>query len=230
MDTSELVAGYTSKLDADARQYIADLAVKQAAIPKAEFELGRLKGEIVRILTGESGFTEAMIKELLLQKEAELLELRNAEDYLQNEIMRIDALKCAQMELNHELNNWSELFDKHDLARRKAMLFHIIDRIDVWEERVEITYNITLNAFSGVENIIENTEHISENAPETLCTSVEKCYTDSCIGVNNYTSPEVTPQVLHIKTKRGVNSSFGERRSWNIIACEKRVQERGNCR
>jgi len=72
--------------------------------PKAEFELEKLKGEIARILTGESTFSETMIKELFLQKEAELLELRNAEDYLQNEIMRLDALKCAQI-LTHELDN-----------------------------------------------------------------------------------------------------------------------------
>jgi hypothetical protein len=39
----------------------------------------------------------------------------------------------------NELENWSELFDKNDMARKKAMLFNIIDRMDVWDGRVEIT-------------------------------------------------------------------------------------------
>jgi len=152
LNTAEIVDGYMAKLDSDARQLNADLQRRRAAMPRLEFELTKLKGEIIRILTGESSFSEAMIKELLLQKETELSELRRAEEYLQAEIQRISDLKCAQLTLTGELSNWSELFDKHELTRRKAMLNNIIDRIDVWSGRVEITYNITLLAFSGAKD------------------------------------------------------------------------------
>lgn len=201
MDTSELVAGYTSKLDADARQYIADLAVKQAAKRKIEFELTKLKGEVIKVLTGESTFGEAMIKELLLQKESELAEIRKIEENLQAEIKRIEIIKSTQMEISDELSNWSELFDKHDTARKKAMLFNIIDRIDVWKGSVEITYKIKLDTFMATRTLEINSE-ILEKDGKSLVSSDEMCHNESCIIGDSYIQAETVPNHLEVNKVR----------------------------
>lgn len=149
LSAEDIADAYAAQSDADARQLSLDLTKKRAAVTKAETQLDKLKGEIVKILTHESSFSETTIKELLLSKEAELSELRSAEKHLQSEMLRRSNQKNAKAQLCNELENWPALFDKHDLVRRRAMLNNIIDRVDVWADRVEITYDIKLDAFGA---------------------------------------------------------------------------------
>lgn len=184
INTKEIIDSYLSKLDTDAKHYAADLAIKQTAIPKAEAELAKLKEEIIKALMGTSAFSESMIKELLQKKEAEIIELRNAEDFLQNELMRIDAAKSTHLELSHELENWSELFDQHDLMKRKAMILNLVNRIDVYGERVEITYNITVDAFS-TESHSEEFDTDGGNCYNIEGLGAEQAQTGDFCGMNN---------------------------------------------
>jgi len=77
---------------------------------------------------------------------------------------------------------------------------------------VEITYNITLNAFSGAESSDEIIFESTEAVPEAIGTSGYICYNDISIGVEPYTTPETEPQTLHIQAKRKTIFDFGNRR------------------
>ena len=105
-----------------------------------------------------------------------------------------------------------------------AMLFNIIDRIDVWEGRVEITYNITLNAFSGAENSDEIIFESTEAVPEAIDLAGYICYNDKCIGVEPYTTPETEPQKLPIRIKCEAYFEFWNGMSWQTRTAGSRIQ------
>jgi len=115
---------------------------------------------------GESAFSEAMIKESLLKKEAEIVELRNAEEFLQSEMQYLKGLKQAEAERKYELENWADLFDRQELPKQRAMLQSIISRVDVWADRIEVTYNTTLDCFIAAKSPAADNPTIHSPAQE----------------------------------------------------------------
>jgi hypothetical protein len=121
---------------------------------------------------GESAFSESMIKELLIQKEAEVRALYDAEEFLQKEILGIDAAKCARLELGKELENRSEIYERHGETQKRAMLMHLINRVDVYRDRLSITYNLTLDNFVAENNSENDSQKFDADGGESDNTEV----------------------------------------------------------
>ena len=123
---------------------------------------------------GTSTFSSEMIKELLNKKEVELKALRESIEFLQNAILRIDAAKCAHLELGNELENWSEIFDSHDEARKKAMLLNVIERVETHRDKVKVTYRIKINTFIGEQNSENPITEIDPNGENCCMVGVQE--------------------------------------------------------
>lgn len=143
----DILTTYLENLDNEIKAKRSELSKLQASLPKLENELNKLKEEIIKILTGSSTFTEDIIKELLVKKEREITSANERVVVLTNEIGSISNTRNAYVEMDDTLTNWVEKFDNQTQENKKAMLFSVIDRINVYRDRVEILYDISVNTF-----------------------------------------------------------------------------------
>jgi DNA invertase Pin-like site-specific DNA recombinase len=143
----DIIETYLANLDTEIKGRRAELKRLQASLPKLSNELNKLKEEIIKILTGNSTFTEDIIKELLLKKEKEIAAANERIVVLTNEVEAMSHTKNAYVEMDDTLTNWAEKFDNQTQENKKAMLLSVIDRVNVYRDRVEILYDISINTF-----------------------------------------------------------------------------------
>ena len=115
---------------------------------KAESDLQRLNAEIVKSLSGESVFSPEMLKPAIEAQEKKCKEL-------------LDSLQMAEADLTASENNigaladkfddileWARIYDDADMATKKMIVSHIIDRVDVFRDYdIKITLNISVEQF-----------------------------------------------------------------------------------
>lgn len=123
---------------------------------KAENELEKLREEIVRSLTGESVFSPEMLKSAILAQEQKWQSL-------------CQALKTAEDDLNGsedyvsnftgkytDLLQWADLYDDADMAVKKMIVSHIVDRVDIFRG-----YEIRVRLNISIEQFLNTIERIS---------------------------------------------------------------------
>jgi len=197
LNHKELIEEYLNKINADAKTFIQDYNAKTAAISRAESELLKLKEEILKSLMGTSSFTESMIKDLLVKKETEVKDLRAAVEFVQNDILRIDAEKASYMELDNELADWGERFDRQTYEQQKTMILNVIDKVLVYKDRVEIIYDIKIQSFMPDEG--EKLSEVAENdiiSESTVETDTNGIFLPSDFSIKGYSLQAL--QVLSI--------------------------------
>lgn len=133
----------------------ADLLTKKNHIKKlrldcskAESDLNKLREEIVRSLTGESVFSPEMLKSAILSQEQKWQSLcqtlKAAEDDLNNSENQASSIS----EKYTDLLQWADLYDNADIAAKKMIVSHIIDRVDVFRGyEMQIKLNISIEQF-----------------------------------------------------------------------------------
>jgi hypothetical protein len=146
VDKDKLLNQYRSQTEIRLGEITARTDRAEAEKTKAERELARLKEEIVKVLFGESRFSEALITEQIAKKEQEVRFLDNELTEAQNEIFLLDQELSAQTSLAEELDGWAERFDRSPMQEQKAMLMRIISKITITGDNVDIDYSIKLNS------------------------------------------------------------------------------------
>lgn len=140
---------YIERLDREIEFIQGELTRLRDVQGKAVLELSALKDEVVKSLIGESGFDSRMLQELLSKKELEVKESTEQVEMREHELAELTERKQSAFALNTKMQHWNTDFDAKEVDGQKAMLFQVVDRIDIFRDRVEISVNIKLDMFKN---------------------------------------------------------------------------------
>lgn len=145
MDKSEVVSS-SFKKSQNAQKVLLQKAKKD--YEKAEEDLKKLKGEVVKAITGESSFSPELLNSVIEDKERERDQLRDAYQAAEKEIKNAET-HLAQMSSQYdELLEWSAAYKSATMAAKKMIVSKLIERVDVFTGyKLKIKLNISVEQF-----------------------------------------------------------------------------------
>lgn len=142
LSTQDLTATYLERVTEQIKTAKNDLSKKQAAVTRIRKELSALKEEVVKSLMGESKFDTDTLQELLSKKELEVREGDGQTKKLEKELDYLTESRDSIVSMDDTMQDWDAQFDLQDTAGQKAMLAQVVDRIDLFRDKVVISVNI----------------------------------------------------------------------------------------
>lgn len=149
LNTQELSVSYLERVEEQIKVAKNELSRLLAAQTRTVKELSALKDEVVKSLIGESRFDSTMLQELLAKKE---LEVKSSTEQIENKERELDGLTSSRnsvFELNSKMQSWDTDFEDQGVDGQKAMLYQVVDRIDIYRDRVEIHVNIKMDMYEN---------------------------------------------------------------------------------
>jgi DNA invertase Pin-like site-specific DNA recombinase len=164
------IAKLLSTHEADAKERLKtaekSLSKIEADTAKKEREITKLNDEIMRALFGESSFSQDTLSKMLNQREAELKELTDGRAALQEQVNQVKQDLAIQKTVCQNFDGWEQRFDNSPIDEKRAMLLNIIDRIDAFGDRFEITFHVGLLPLSNIS--IAGTEFAETGASHAI--------------------------------------------------------------
>ncbi len=149
LNTQDLSVSYLERVEEQIRVARNELSRLLAAQTRTVKELSALKDEVVKSLIGESKFDSVMLQELLAKKE---LEIKGSTEQIENKERELEGLTSSRdsvFELNSKMQSWDTDFEDQEIDGQKAMLYQVVDRIDIFRDRVEIHVNIKMDMYEN---------------------------------------------------------------------------------
>ena len=169
LNTQELMARHIEQINRQIDYYNGIIEELQNSYTQISIELKTLKDEVVKSLLGTSNFDSKMLQEILSQKELEIKTISEKIEDAEKELAILKGTKQHAFYLNSKMQNWSEDFDTQEIEGKKSMLFQVVDRIELFKDRVEIIVNIKMD----MQKNPPTSEEIS-NAGDVKCVSLVK--------------------------------------------------------
>jgi site-specific DNA recombinase len=141
--TSQIESIKSRNLDGE----VGMLRKLQKELDKANSELASLKGEVIKVIMGQSPLDRAMLSGLIKDKENEVLDLQLKTKKVQQEL---DSKKVeyAEMEaLQKYIPVWREVFEQASSEKKKMMLSTIIGGVVVYRDRIEVYFKLHISQF-----------------------------------------------------------------------------------
>lgn len=107
-----------------------------------EKELGKLKDEVYKTIVGQSSFSQDLLSELIGKKQQEVNELRAKNENLDKRLGDIRELLAYRRKACSDLTNWADRFDLQETDEKKSMLINLINKITVFDDKIEVKYKI----------------------------------------------------------------------------------------
>ena len=172
-----------------------------------EKELQKLKDEVYKAIIGESQFSQSLLSELIQTKEQELAEFRKRYEDAQCRAEEIATILSAQRAVSSELEDWAVRFDMQDTMEKKTMLINLIDKIVVFDDFTEITYNLQ---FDNLADRVYNSGDYFGN-PHTENSNVISADFFSSQFVQRERQTELTAPYLHFDVQNEMQA-----RTWGL--------------
>lgn len=116
-------------------------------------DLKILKEEVTKSLLGKSSFKPELLASLIEEKEKAI---NDTLDKI-SEVERTINLKKIEYEemiqLQEHIPNWRRTFENATIDKKKMMLSHIIDNIEVFRDRVKVHFKLMLEQFIASSNV-----------------------------------------------------------------------------
>ena len=181
LSTQDLTVSYLERIDAQIKALKSELTKRQIAQTRAIKELDTLKAEVIKALMGESKFDSVMLQELLSKKEQEVQATYADVENKERELNGLTENRNSVFELDRRMTNWDSDFESQTIEGQKAMLFQVIDKINLFRDKVEIHINITMDLFK--EGLSEQmAEPISPIINEPMAIEGEVLPADSIVA------------------------------------------------
>jgi hypothetical protein len=176
VDREKLLRSHEDAIREQEREIGDRLKKVQAEVRQREKEIQKLKDEVVRVVMGESQFSQALLSEMIQTKESELIELRQKQEAAEQTAADLQLTIAARKAVAEEILTWAERFDQQDTTTKKAMLINIIDKITVMADgKINVVYKIKLeNMGEEVTDLPPDDEGTAETADIAL--SCQKNY------------------------------------------------------
>ena len=149
LNTQDLSVSYLERVEEQIKVAKNELSRLLAAQTRTVKELSALKDEVVKSLIGESRFDSTMLQELLAKKE---LDVKSSTEQIENKERELEGLTSSRnsvFELNSKMQSWDTDFEDQEVDGQKAMLYQVVDRIDIYRDRVEIHVNIKMDMYEN---------------------------------------------------------------------------------
>ena len=132
-----------------------DMAIRQNHVntlrrdhKKALGDLQKLQAEIVKSLTGESVFNPEMLKTAIDAQQAKCDSLADALRIAEADLTSSEESYRALSEKFNDILEWSDVYQNADMATKKMVVSHLIDRVDMFRDyEIKITLNISVEQF-----------------------------------------------------------------------------------
>ncbi|KKI49970.1 recombinase family protein [Christensenella hongkongensis] len=119
----------------------------QEKIQESEEEYNALLQEVAKSLIGKSGFTTNVLSDLVNEKKDKIEELKEEETAILSQIKRVRERVTDSRTIKEIIDTWETGFLKIETDRKKSILRHLINRIDVYRDKVKIDFNTTIEEF-----------------------------------------------------------------------------------
>lgn len=134
---------------------------KQNLLSELYNELKTLKDEVVKSLMGKSQFTPEMLKEIMTEKEKAITTESENLDRIENDLKQLNEDIFNYKGLNNEVVDWNKRFDNATDDMKKAMLLAVVEKVLVFKDEIEITFNVKIETYKA------NSTCINTNAGRT---------------------------------------------------------------
>lgn len=127
---------------------------KEIELEKLYKEIKALKDEIIKSLMGNSKFSADMLNELLSEKEKQITQINDELKFFEKDILKLSSDIFAYKGLDKELVNWNKNFDLADNELKKAMILSVVDKVVVYKDSVEISFNIKIETYKENSSLL----------------------------------------------------------------------------
>lgn len=115
---------------------------------RAERDLLKLKGEIIKALKGESAFSPELLNDVIQGQEKRCEELREAQGRAEEELEESQTQIERIAGQYDDLLEWSAAFDSASISAKKVIVSRMIERVDVYRDyQLKLKLNISLEQF-----------------------------------------------------------------------------------
>lgn len=120
---------------------------KQKELEQLYKELKVLKDEVVKSLMGNSQFSPDMLKDLISEKDALINKENEYLSQLETKVQKMNSDVSSYKTLDKNIYNWNKRFDEADEEMKKSMLISVIDKVRVFKDEIEITFNVRMETY-----------------------------------------------------------------------------------
>lgn len=130
-------------------------------------ELIALKSEVVNSITGKGKFSAELLNELISAKSADIITIENELAAIAKVIVKKQLQQSDLMQLKSTIPVWKEEFEKADLDTKKVLLAKIIDRITLYNDKIDIKLKLPIDSFLDEEDVAINSSCRRTNEADT---------------------------------------------------------------
>lgn len=111
-----------------------------------------LESEVVKVIMGESSFNADMLNSLIETKTSALNDVNGKLEAALSMLERKKLEQSDLVQLKKMIPVWQDEFDKAPIEVKKVLLSKIIERVDIYKDKVEVTLRMHIQDFiNGVE-------------------------------------------------------------------------------
>jgi len=121
--------------------------------------LAKLKAEVIKVISGDSKFSDQMLTELIDETKDVLSQIEHRIAQIQAQMAEIATEEAQVQTLRECVPVWRDVFDGAANEKKKMMLASIIERVRVSRDKVEIDFKIRLDQFLGAMGHAESSVH-----------------------------------------------------------------------
>ena len=148
-DKEKLLTSHDDQIQEQAQEIADRLKRTVKEITQKEKEVTKLKDEVLKVIMGNSQFSQSLLSELIQTKEMEIVELRKKQTAAQAAADDIEKTLSSRRVVAESLDTWADRFDAQDTMSKKSMLINLIERATVYEQHIEAVYQIKLDGIIG---------------------------------------------------------------------------------
>ena len=189
LDKEKLLGSFNDVLELQLKEAQDAYKRYNLAAKQCEKEIGKLKDEVMRVIMGESKFSEDMLTGMLTAKEKDLAEFEGKMALKQDEIESLELEIQKRKGIVEELDTWVQRYESSSLMDKKDMVITIVEKISVHKERILIDCKIRLKAEDITPEPTQNRQ-----PPEFNPENPSSAHHPTLFNVKR--SPTHTPQLL----------------------------------
>lgn len=168
-DIDKLIENQEDKIKTQEKALIEQGKKIARDMTQKEKEVSKLKEEVYKVLIGQSQFSEKLLNEIIETKEKELVDLKERHSETESRIQDLKVVLEQQRVISGDLKDWGKRFDLQDMKEKKAMLIDLINKITIYDEKIEVRYNIKFDNFEKNHYTTTDGYLHGDNLPVELC-------------------------------------------------------------
>ena len=138
-------------------------------LEKAESDMQKLQGEIVKSIVGESAFAPEMLSAAIREQEKKCIELRAAYTEARTELEKCITEQSEFEQQYDKLLEWADEYSSADIPAKRMIISYMVDRVDVYRDyRLKITFKIRIDRLLKSLRALERSRRSIDRSRETV--------------------------------------------------------------